>query len=505
MTTFHTLYPKIMPKILLLLSDKDETVQDTALSVAKVIVNLMGPERPALTLSAFTPAAIVCSSPAGRENTLTALNVLCDELYDQKMPGGDLLTAQTLPTKQKELLTSHLVMLRSDPERAVARLAAQIWHKCIANPPKTVELCKPYVKRTVAELKHLGCSPAVVDVLVEEFGVDDAWVPKEEKKQQGPAADGDAASDSTKVSESASAAGPAATVEKVTQDPFLSLLAVEAQKAGVRQGAFRAETGAWGEAAVVDALVAMLHSEDAGHASGNELVRVENLLLMYGGGAEPLLQDAVLRLEKGHVYGVVGRNGCGKTTLMKMLHSKSIAAVPKYLRFAMVSDQKSLNGADVLSALQYCMQETGMTEEIAAEALMENGFDEVMYSKRVNDLSGGWKMRLLLTNAMMFETDVLLLDEPTNHLDVQAVAWLERYVQGVQTKRDQTIMVISHEPKFLNAVCTDIMKYSADRKLEYYAGNFEAFLRQNPEAFTAANMEEALGVAVEKEKKFAPA
>jgi ATPase subunit of ABC transporter with duplicated ATPase domains len=281
---------------------------------------------------------------------------------------------------------------------------------------------------------------------------------------------------------------------------------VEAQKAGVRQGAFRAEAGAWGDASVLDALTALLHSEDAGHASGNELVRVENLLLMYGGGAEPLLQDAVLRLEKGHVYGVVGRNGCGKTTLMKMLHSKSIAAVPKHLRFAMVSDQKSLKGADVLNSLQYCMQETGSPEEICVEALMENGFDEEMYSKRVNDLSGGWKMRLLLTNAMMFETDVLLLDEPTNHLDVQAIAWLERYVQSVQTKREQTIMVISHEPKFLNAVCTDIMKYSADRKLEYYEGNFEAFLQKNPEAFTAANMEEALGVAAAPDAgKFTPA
>merc|ERR1719375_909092 len=151
------------------------------------------------------------------------------------------------------------------------------------------------------------------------------------------------------------------------------------------------------------------------------------------------------------------------------------------------------------------MQETGQTEEICAEALRENGFEEAMYSKRVDELSGGWKMRLLLTNAMMFETDVLLLDEPTNHLDVQAIAWLETYVQSVQTKREQTIMVISHEPKFLNAVCTDIMKYTADRKLEYYEGNFEAFLRKNPEVFTAANMEEALGVAVEKEEKFAPA
>merc|ERR1719506_1981830 len=185
MTTFHTFYPKLMPKILLLLSDKDTNVQDTALSVTKVIVNLMAPERPALVLSAFTPAALVCSSPAGRENPLTALNVLCDELYDQKMPGGDLLTAQTLPTKQKELLGSYLLMIRSDPERSVARLAAQIWHKCIANPPKTSELCKPYVMRTLAELKHIGGPAKVVDALVAEFGVDEAWAPKEERKAAG--------------------------------------------------------------------------------------------------------------------------------------------------------------------------------------------------------------------------------------------------------------------------------------------------------------------------------
>jgi ATPase subunit of ABC transporter with duplicated ATPase domains len=492
MTTFHTVYPKLMPLVLQLHSDGTDLVNETAARVSAEIVKLVCPDRPALVLSAFTPQQMVCENSEGRLKTVETFNVLCDELFDNKLPGGDLLASTILPQKQKEIVASFLYMLRSDPERAVARMCAQIWHKCIANGPKTSEVVLPYAQRHLAVLRHSGATAATVAHLISELGVDEAWVPPPDKPKI-VVADSEV-SESTMAPED-EAVDIGAVVNKATSDPFLQKLALEAHKAGVRQGAFKSEMGAWADKKELSPVCALLHNEDAGHAAANELLRVENLLLMYGGGAEPLLKDTTLRLEKGKVYGVVGRNGCGKTTLMKMLHSKSIAAVPKHLRFAMVSDQKSLKGADVLSCIEYCMQETLSDEAVAIEALTENGFDQVMMEKRVNDLSGGWKMRLLLTNAMMFETDVLLLDEPTNHLDVNAIAWLERYVQGVVKKRNQTIMVISHEPKFLNEVCTHIMQYTAEKKLKFHEGNFEAFMKNAGDVFTAAGMEELLGVA----------
>ncbi|CAJ1327278.1 unnamed protein product, partial [Effrenium voratum] len=74
--------------------------------------------------------------------------------------------------------------------------------------------------------------------------------------------------------------------------------------------------------------------------------------------------------------------------------------------------------------------------------------------------------------AMMRDCDILLLDEPTNHLDKQSVEWLSEYLRSMPKT---TLMVISHDPNFLNKVCTDIIQYSAKRTLDYFEGNFEAF------------------------------
>merc|ERR1719424_1098468 len=100
----------------------------------------------------------------------------------------------------------------------------------------------------------------------------------------------------------------------------------------------------------------------------------------------------------------------------------------------------------------------------------------------------------------MHHADVLLLDEPTNHLDVGAVRWLEGYLCALVKRSKQTVMVISHEPQFLNAVCTDIIQYTADRKLQSYVGNFDAFRKANKNVFTAKDSEELLGVTIEDEK-----
>merc|ERR1719398_652625 len=105
------------------------------------------------------------------------------------------------------------------------------------------------------------------------------------------------------------------------------------------------------------------------------------------------------------------------------------------------------------------------------ETLLSVGFKEKMLDEPVSELSTGWRMRLTLGVSMLKHADLVLLDEPTNHLDEESVEWLAKYILSI---KDSSVMVISHEPKFLNRVCTDIMAY-VDKKLEYTVGDFTAF------------------------------
>lgn len=103
-------------------------------------------------------------------------------------------------------------------------------------------------------------------------------------------------------------------------------------------------------------------------------------------------------------------------------------------------------------------------------------------------------MKLLLASAMMRHCDILLLDEPTNHLDKDSVDWLSEYLCSL---KDTSVMVISHDPHFLNVVCTDIIQYSNQRTLEYYAGNFADF--RNAKHISSEEEAEALLLGQEDE------
>jgi len=216
--------------------------------------------------------------------------------------------------------------------------------------------------------------------------------------------------------------------------------------------------------------------EDELDVEKDRLLRVDDLMLMYGGG-HLLLKGTTLELRRNHRYGIIGSNGCGKTTLMKELQAGRVAGMPKDVRCVHVSDA-DLGNMKVLEQTARAFVESGMPEDAklsVEEALIEVGFPKDMQDKPVADLSGGWRMRLLLAGAMMKQADILLLDEPTNHLDVHAIEWLCQYLLSLKTG---ALMVISHEPHFLNAVCTDIVQYR-DKKLVYYKGNFDAFKQAN--------------------------
>eukprot|EP00435_Cladocopium_sp_Y103_P046087 s681_g13.t1 len=216
---------------------------------------------------------------------------------------------------------------------------------------------------------------------------------------------------------------------------------------------------------------------DGQHQEGYDkdtLLRVENMLLMYGAG-KLLLKDTVLEMKANRRYGVVGHNGAGKTTLMKEIVAGRIVGMPTHLRCVHVDDSKlGEMSKSSLNALEYVQKkalEQGVTDA-SAENLRKVGFPEKMFEVPVAELSTGWRMRLTLAVSMLKHADIVLLDEPTNHLDQDSVDWLGDYLLQL-TK--SSVMVISHEPKFLNKICTDIISYK-DKALVYTEGNFDAFV-----------------------------
>ncbi|XP_063772660.1 ATP-binding cassette sub-family F member 3 [Pseudophryne corroboree] len=237
-------------------------------------------------------------------------------------------------------------------------------------------------------------------------------------------------------------------------------------------------------------------------------IRIENFDVSFG--ERVLLAGAELHLASGRRYGLVGRNGLGKTTLLKMLASRSLR-VPSHLsilhveqevagdetpalqsvlecdtlRESLLQEEKALNAR--ISAGKGDGSETARLSEIyskleeieadkaparASVILAGLGFKHFMQQQLTKEFSGGWRMRLALARALFARPDLLLLDEPTNMLDVRAILWLENYLQTWPS----TILVVSHDRKFLNAVATDIVHLHSQR-LEAYRGNFESFLK----------------------------
>ncbi|ETN38257.1 uncharacterized protein HMPREF1541_06288 [Cyphellophora europaea CBS 101466] len=215
----------------------------------------------------------------------------------------------------------------------------------------------------------------------------------------------------------------------------------------------------------------------------NEVVVVDaDFSLGYGGML--LLSHTNLRLIKGHRYGLCGRNGCGKSTLMRSIANGKLEGFPPQdvLKTCFVEHNQ---GEDAeITILDYVSKDPEVAKEgkerISA-VLEEVGFTagpEGRQSHNVGSLSGGWKMKLALARAMLMRADVFLLDEPTNHLDVANVAWLENYLN---THNEITSLIVSHDSGFLDAVCTDIVHYE-QKKLKTYKGNLADFVKVKPEA-----------------------
>jgi len=219
-----------------------------------------------------------------------------------------------------------------------------------------------------------------------------------------------------------------------------------------------------------------------------------------------LLEDTNLKLNFGQHYALIGRNGTGKTTLLRRISRYDIDEFPKHVR--VFHCEQEIRGNDT-PVLQYVMESDSLlmdlnnqldllekddstesankmmqiqdqlislgasdSERRAKEILMGLHFEEQMLTWPTKRLSGGWRMRVALASALFVNPDILLLDEPTNHLDFPSVCWLENYLK----KLDTTLVVVSHDRHFLNNVVDTIIFLDEDLKqLVYYKGNYRTF------------------------------
>ncbi len=244
------------------------------------------------------------------------------------------------------------------------------------------------------------------------------------------------------------------------------------------------------------------------------MIRFRQLSLLRG--TKPLFEKAEATLNPGEKVGLVGPNGAGKSSLFSLFLGELTADsgdidFPAGSRIAHVAQETpalerpaldyTLDGDVRLRRLQAELAaaeaqptdaRTGMkiaelhtalsdagayTASSRAERLLAGlGFSKEQMQQNVSHFSGGWRMRLNLAQALMCPSDLLLLDEPTNHLDLDAILWLEDWLN----RYTGTLIVISHDRDFLDGIANVILHID-DGKLKRYAGNYSAFERQRAE------------------------
>ncbi|KAK6098634.1 hypothetical protein MT418_000133 [Batrachochytrium dendrobatidis] len=240
-------------------------------------------------------------------------------------------------------------------------------------------------------------------------------------------------------------------------------------------------------------------------------IKLENFDIQYAG--KPILTNANVMLAFGRRYGLVGKNGIGKSTLLRAIAHKELvvsshmrvlhveqeiagddtSAIDSVLqadeeRESLIKEEKSTNiklnktstPAGEMAALNQRLKdiyarmeeiESDKAESKASAILNGLGFSPVQQQAATRTFSGGWRMRLALARALFCRPDLLLADEVTNYLDFPAVVWLENYFQNWPA----TLLIVSHDRSFLDSVSTDILHLHSNQ-LDHYRGSFTNFV-----------------------------
>ncbi|WP_281558316.1 ABC-F family ATPase [Thalassomonas sp. RHCl1] len=230
-------------------------------------------------------------------------------------------------------------------------------------------------------------------------------------------------------------------------------------------------------------------------------------------GAKPLFENISQKFGGGNRYGLIGANGCGKSTLMKILGgdleqtSGNVSLDPNERLGKLRQDQFGFEEYSVVDtvimghtelwavkeerdriyALPEMSEEDGMrvgdleseyaemdgysAESRAGELLMGVGIPVEQHYGKMSEVAPGWKLRVLLAQALFADPDILLLDEPTNNLDIHTIQWLEETLN----ERDSTMIIISHDRHFLNSVCTHMADLDYG-ELRVYPGNYDEYM-----------------------------
>ncbi|MGZ2494963.1 ATPase subunit of ABC transporter with duplicated ATPase domains [Ralstonia sp. 151470066-2] len=250
---------------------------------------------------------------------------------------------------------------------------------------------------------------------------------------------------------------------------------------------------------------------------GFHVLSTANITMQFG--PKPLFENISVKFGEGNRYGLIGANGCGKSTFMKILggdlepsagnvmlepgvrlgklrqdqfayedmrvldvvmmgHTEMWAAAQE--RDAIyanpeATDDDYMKAADLEA--KYAEYDGYTAEARAGELLLGVGIPTEQHSGPMSDVAPGWKLRVLLAQALFSNPDVLLLDEPTNNLDINTIRWLE----SVLNERNSTMIIISHDRHFLNSVCTHMadMDYGT---LKVYPGNYDDYMEASMQA-----------------------
>lgn len=247
------------------------------------------------------------------------------------------------------------------------------------------------------------------------------------------------------------------------------------------------------------------------HSEQLTLISTANITMQFG--AKPLFENVSVKFGDGNRYGLIGANGCGKSTFMKILSGDlepsggNVSISPNERLGVLRQDQFAYEDYRVLDVVLMGHSEmwAAMSERDAIYANLEASEDDYMraadlesvfaeyggytaesragelllgldipleqHSGLMSAVAPGWKLRVLLAQALFANPDIMLLDEPTNNLDINTIRWLE----DVLNARDCTMVIISHDRHFLNSVCTHMadMDYG---ELRVYSGNYDDYM-----------------------------